>query len=389
MLRDEKALRPDESETLLCPDRTRLEDEEDDDDDDEITETELAQQHKQMEMLLAKKMELEAKLRRVEMETSHLESENQRLMKEGNLMLRNNHEDDTMTLDRGEREAPSVLDRVITEETNMEEYMEELRNEIQKGGGKIQELQDLAEWYDAIRSTMEALSGMRVLDVSNTTSSETTDANGGLTIVIQLLDEYTLQLQLTPSAKKRKRAPSSPGKETREHFRVAHATLKGNLLIGDGPVQGKIPPLDDLVEISRQLPEREDLRFIIRETTARIRAVKSRVDELVMLRKKYAITIENGGEKIFCSLNEGVTAIMRLSADCPMVRLVKGLLGLVWRFLRLLLTVLIVLSRYFLSISLREAHSLNSLSVLVDGRGRNSRKFGQSSILEITKVPCR
>ena len=93
-----------------------------------------------------------------------------------------------------------------------------------------------------------------------------------------------------------------------------------------------IPPLDDLVALAANLEPVQDLRFVLRETLARIRTLSARMNELAELRKKYLTKITNpsknkvnygfGGEdqEILCSLESQVTVVLRLTADCPILK---------------------------------------------------------------------
>jgi hypothetical protein len=94
-------------------------------------------------------------------------------------------------------------------------------------------------------------------------------------------------------------------------------------------VQMHIPALDDLVKLSLNLGPEEDVRFVVREAMTRIRTISARVRELAMLRTKYLTKIGKsthssfgfGGEEqeIVCTLNAGVTVVLRLSPDCPIL----------------------------------------------------------------------
>jgi hypothetical protein len=89
-----------------------------------------------------------------------------------------------------------------------------------------------------------------------------------------------------------------------------------------------IPSLDDLVRLSANLGSVEDLRFLLRETMTRIRTITARVNELAILRTRYLTKIGRlhyhdysfGGQdqEIMCSLNECITAVIRLAPDCPL-----------------------------------------------------------------------
>lgn len=298
--------------------------EEEEDEEEEITESEIKEQQSQLDQLLAKKLELQAKLAAVKVETQHLETENLRLLEKYN----------SVSGDTPISKPTEDYDLDDIQSTTMR-----LQREIQEGEEKIRELQELVEWYDAMRSALNELSGIRVLNVSSVAATANEEGKSdALMILFQLLDEYTLQVELHPSTIKRSMTKLS------QNFRVARATLKGELLVGEGFTQTRIPPLDDLVEICQQLPEHEDLRFILREAIARIRAVRCRVEELVNLRKNYAVTIENEGQKLYCSLNEGVTAVLRLSLDFPMVRI--STCGISWRHVEDSLIPIIVMNSF-------------------------------------------
>lgn len=269
----------------------------DDDDEDEMSGSEIIEQQTQLEHLQAKKMALQAKLAAVKVENQHLETENQRFLNEYNSICG----DYPLTSSSDYDDVSEILSATT-----------KVEKDIKEGEEKIHELQELVEWYDAMTSALNELSGIRVVNVSSAGANDGR-TNDALILKLQLLDEYTLHVELQPSTVKKDK--------TTQRFRVERATLTGDLIIGEGFSQARIPPLEDLVAISQQLPEHEDLRFLIRETLARIRAVRCRVDELDKLRKRYAVTIENEGDKIYCSLNEGVTAVLRLSLDFPLVRL--------------------------------------------------------------------
>ena len=94
-------------------------------------------------------------------------------------------------------------------------------------------------------------------------------------------------------------------------------------------VQANIPQPTDLVELCQSLEPVEDIRLIIRETMARIRNITSRVEELAKLRTRYLTKINSsactsygyGGEdqEIVCSINDGISVVLRLSTDCPLL----------------------------------------------------------------------
>ena len=67
----------------------------------------------------------------------------------------------------------------------------------------------------------------------------------------------------------------------------------------------------------------DDLRFVVRETQGRIRAAVGRAAELDRLRSTYLTRIgpvprDSDEQEVVCSLPAGVTAVLRLCADCPL-----------------------------------------------------------------------
>jgi len=85
-----------------------------------------------------------------------------------------------------------------------------------------------------------------------------------------------------------------------------------------------IRPLQDLVAFSQQLESTHGIRFILSETLARIRTAHSRIEELTLLRSKYAAQVydieSTGEQEVVCALKEGISIALRLGADCPLVK---------------------------------------------------------------------
>lgn len=222
-------------------------------------------------------------------------------------------------------------------------------DEIRK---KVGELRDKSEYYDSMKAAMEELGGMKILSVTsiaqpspskNTKSSSPIPStlsqnNESICLKVRLLDEHIVQVVLASISRPR----SNPSVET---FRVTSAHFITPTTINDTiedpelrasnqtpTVSCVIPPLDDLVSLSSNLEPMHDLRFVLREAMARVRALSALVDELAQLRMKYLTKITKtnksgrqnksfGGEdqEVVCSLSTGVTVVLRLTIDCPMI----------------------------------------------------------------------
>lgn len=203
-----------------------------------------------------------------------------------------------------------------------------------------------------------------------------TNSNDSLCLKVLLFDKHIIAITLKsiPSSttitsnsggdhyQQQQHEPSSV-----EMFRVIAAQFQTSPVLGDdvlfpttngsttsGINALTVPPMDDLVKLSANLEPIHDLRFVIRETMSRVRTLTTRVDELVRLRSKYLTKITDmpssssslvvasssssvggnssniganrlnyghGGDdqEVVCSLNSGITAVLHLTTDCPML----------------------------------------------------------------------
>ena len=197
------------------------------------------------------------------------------------------------------------------------ETIKELESETASMRTKVEELQEMSEWYGGLCQVMEEIGGIKLLGVEQGQEEEE-DQN--VVASIQLLGSHKIQVTL-----------SSRGSA----FHVESAKFITPTLIkssenhSESSVQMNIPALDDLVRLAKNLGSVEDLRFLLRESMGRIRTMTARVNELALLRTKFLTKIGTlqsslysfGGadQQVVCSLNEGITAVLRLSPDCPMI----------------------------------------------------------------------
>jgi hypothetical protein len=129
-----------------------------------------------------------------------------------------------------------------------------------------------------------------------------------------------------------------------EEFKVSSAQLTSSPILSDtlpdsdenknnpsSTVTLAIPPLDDLVSISKNFDSARGIRFVLQETLKRIRITSDRVTELALLRSKYLTKItlppsnkkyNYGGDdqEVICSINSSITVVIRLTPDCPRIK---------------------------------------------------------------------
>ena len=231
---------------------------------------------------------------------------------------------------------------------------------------------EAAEWYDSVREASEELSGVRFLGAKSAPSPKRetggAESNAGslsemlaenqpreeLLIKLQILDDHTLQVGLSPSSGPVGKHRSGALCVTSAKFLTPTMITDTMLTAEDGDFTSNegdnnhtadngrndktstatpavtlaIPPPDDLIHLSRNLPPPEDLRFVVRECVARVRALTLRAEELVLLRTTYLTKIaplQSGTslaekfQEVVCSLPQGITVMFRLSPDCPLL----------------------------------------------------------------------
>jgi len=217
------------------------------------------------------------------------------------------------------------------------------------------DLKDAAEWYDGMREAIEELGGMRILGIESDNGGSNGGSNGGtaspaaLIIKFELLYQHVLEVALSSeivagrAAKNRRHHRGAAGETLRvvsakittptivtASSSAAPAASQADTLSNDpstSSIEVRIRQPDDLVVLAANLPPVDDLRFVVRETQGRIRAAIGRSEELATLRSSYLTRIgpvpknseEHHGQEVVCSLPAGVTAVLRLCDDCPLV----------------------------------------------------------------------
>ena len=316
------------------------------DDDKNLVQSEIEFQDEKMKSLLVKRSLLEAKLRKIRMETEHVSSQ---------ISTKKNLLHQMKNLNNPESDGGSSPDHVLDNAHFNKDAIEAETHQIRI---QTQQFRDKSEFYESVRFVTEKISGIKIVSISDVEPDEDkmeisisprkTSPLGRLesaiTLKVQLLDEHIVEITLGNNGRQ---LASSTGvrSEPVDCFRVISAKFVTSTVLSDTlsreegfetnstpTVSISIPPLDDLVSLAANLESVQDLRFVLRETLARIRILSSRVNELAALRKKYLTKITNpaknkvnygfGGEdqEVLCSLESQVTVVLRLTADCPILK---------------------------------------------------------------------
>jgi hypothetical protein len=98
-------------------------------------------------------------------------------------------------------------------------------------------------------------------------------------------------------------------------------------LDGLEPFSISMNSLEDLVHVAKtSMGPPHDVRFIIRESCARILIMQERVEDLALLRRQ-VLTKVIGTDQVVCSLNEGIVIVMRLYDQWVRVEQIVGVNG--------------------------------------------------------------
>ena len=321
----------------------------DDDDDtnqndgDNMEEQDLAiVQHEleeQWQNLSARKMERQRQIQRLKTQISKVDAERVAVTDKLNHIVRAHSHSDGGGESNAENVNTTEID--VASFSNVQLQIDEVRD-------KISNLRDMAEWYDTVRVTLEALSAMSIQKVVRLEQQDSHDniRTAALEVQVRLqLDEgihYLLGVELC--------AAPMDSKNGNHTLRVSGARVIGSNIMKskDGAVQCtalSTHSLAEMVEASRSLvssnnPCRQqktrqggnrgngvsscdDLKFVLRESLARLRGANQRLQHLELLRKKYLTQIEYTKCKdintVICSLDDGVTVVLTLTPDCPLL----------------------------------------------------------------------
>jgi hypothetical protein len=226
---------------------------------------------------------------------------------------------------------------------NNPEKLRQLQQKNAELQASLDKNMEIKNYYDNFRLYLEEVTGIRILAVESANvddgiEHENTASGGALKLIVELLKEFRVAIIL----KVRHRDTVSIEKATFVNPESALILTSPTPAADENlpPVQIRIPPLDDLVKITNNNTASssfrrpgDNLRFLLRETIARITAIQARVQELTELQTMALTKIGSmhsspnnsdgfGGEdqEVVCSLDrESMTVVLRMTPDCPLI----------------------------------------------------------------------
>jgi len=248
-----------------------IDDNEDDDDDDSVDSAMLQEEQSRLEALQQQKRVLQDRLTQIQRDAKEAE---------------------------GRTRAKKAQIQLLQQQQDSSSSSIENSEDIQK---KLQELVEMKDFYDSLRQVLEELGGVKIIAVEEVTP-QTSEATQ-LCLSLLFCQEYPVQITLQVYRKIYLKLVDARWKTTNEEPLVVQSMTKDYSL--------PLEPLQDLVDTAISiLGPPHDLRFIVRETLARIRLVQTRVNQLAELRHKYIMKVY--GNQVTCSLNEGIIIVIRL-----------------------------------------------------------------------------
>eukprot|EP00980_Cylindrotheca_fusiformis_P021507 scaffold8353_cov138-Cylindrotheca_fusiformis.AAC.38 len=183
---------------------------------------------------------------------------------------------------------------------------------------KIQELKEMRFFYDSLREVVEELGGVKIIEVKED------DENHHLNLHLLFYEQFQVLFQLEVHRKNALKLVSAKWIT----IPVVQSTISNdNGDNGDPSFSLAMSSLDDLVEVAKaNLAPPHDVRFVVRESLARIRIQKERVNDLALLRR-HVLTKIVGGDQVVCSLNDGIVIVMRLYDNLVRAEQVVGVSG--------------------------------------------------------------
>lgn len=219
-------------------------------------------------------------------------------------------EHENMRMQKSIQQSKASLDGPITQEA-----LKELQTKNAALSEEVAKYAEIKEFYEGLRLVMEELRGLKVISVDRALESS------NLVLKVQLLNQFDMDIELQVQ-------PDS----SHDNVKVAAAkltsspTIRGPSVPGTTLVELTVPALDDLVKLSDSTLPDDGLRFVLRETLARIQVLEARAKELTLLQQEgtvemgpYLASNFGGEDQDVMIAFDGNTVLLRLTPDCPMV----------------------------------------------------------------------
>jgi hypothetical protein len=260
-----------------------------------ISKKEKEIQEEKLAGLVRKRIELQSKLKKLKAYQSEQNEKDKELASQWNKVSMGSLD----SMENDSNELAKKLRDVVKNKDNLKLY--------------VQKLEEKEAWYKTMKQIHEQISGVRLLSMENYNDKEDADNSPDMCTKFLLVEKYPLKVDFTSTSKS--------AINSSQNLSINSVTLGNDHLIirsKDNTVTLPLPEISDLVQVARNLPSSESLRVLIRDTISRIIATQLRADELSQARKKSVTKILKSSDEVICSLNEGVTVRIRLTADCPL-----------------------------------------------------------------------
>jgi myosin heavy subunit len=283
----------------------------------DVDDDEMAMEQERIEQLQQTKRRLQDKLAKMQQET--------RQAQEG---IRHNKEETALLQQQQQQQDEEDGDG--EEDANVQDF-----------SSKVEELREMKVFYDSLREVLEELGGVKILNVHEQASKDR-----HLLLTVLLYDEFQVQIELqvyrtTFLKLVHAKWISKPVVVVHPGADAADAAADAEQVVSP-PQDGSsfsltMESLDDLVQVAKTtLGPPHDVRFIIRETLARIRVHQARVDDLALLRRHVLTKVHHNNNsdsgnatttQVVCSLNDGIVIVMRLYEQYVRVEQIVGVSG--------------------------------------------------------------
>jgi len=211
-------------------------------------------------------------------------------------------------------------------EDNSNDSLSELRKKTDATAAAVEELKGTESWYTAVKSAMGMLSGIEIIE---------TKAVDKKTLQITLAMELTEKDKMQQSATRKNTKAKPSAKQDDEYqlqLRITSGRVSEAIILGAAPIGASssrmaairkvhtsaLPSLEDLVTASCALEKPEDVRFVIRESKARLNNTFARAVHVKKLSERFTISHTNPDLTEVCvTIKPGVTANLALNVGYP------------------------------------------------------------------------
>lgn len=206
--------------------------------------------------------------------------------------------------------------------------LQNLKLENAKLQSKLEKVKEIHSFYENLRLFMEELTGIRILNVAEGSASNI------LLVIVQLHHKYDVEIALHVRDMDDMDFTIQSAKFVSNNTVITGPPIDGDEDEDGGMVQLQIPSLDDYVQLAATTEfygPGENLRFLLRESLARIHVFEERVLELTWLMQEESVVTKMeklrdeqsfGGhdQEVLCSFVDAfMFAVLRLTPDCPIV----------------------------------------------------------------------